>query len=71
MTARDGSRYVGEREYPRGDYRDPLSESDLASRNRDLLAFGLGGDAADTALDALSAVGSRPVREIVAALTRY
>ncbi|POG56107.1 MmgE/PrpD family protein [Haloferax marisrubri] len=70
VTARDGSRYVGEREYPRGDYRDPLSESDLAARNRDLLAFGLGEDAADAALDALSSVGSNPVRETVAALTR-
>ncbi|MBC9987662.1 2-methylcitrate dehydratase [Haloferax sp. AS1] len=70
VTARDGSRYVGEREYPRGDFRDPLSESDLTARNRALLAFGLGEDAADAALDALSSVGANPVRETVAALTR-
>ncbi|ELZ27965.1 MmgE/Prp family protein [Halogeometricum pallidum JCM 14848] len=68
VTTDAGETRTGRRPHPRGDYRDPLSTADLRERNRALLAYGLGDDAADEALDALSSVADAPVSETVDAL---
>ncbi|WP_411964574.1 MmgE/PrpD family protein [Haloferax sp. YSMS24] len=71
VVTHDGTRYVGRRDVPRGDYRDPLDEASLASRNRELLTYGLGTTAAaDHALDTLSSLDSASVSTVVASLTR-
>jgi 2-methylcitrate dehydratase PrpD len=69
----DGTTLHGARDFPRGDYRDPLPETAYRARNRTLIAHGLtDGDRTDArveaALDALSDVAERPVRVTVAAL---
>ncbi|KAB1185030.1 MULTISPECIES: MmgE/PrpD family protein [Haloferax] len=69
VVANDGTQYVGERDVPRGDYRDPLTETILTARNRDLLVYGLGSDDVDDAVDALSSMDSKTVSAIVDGLT--
>jgi len=39
----DGTTLTGARDYPRGDYRDPIPDAEYRARNRALLAHGLGG----------------------------
>ncbi|WP_435197419.1 MmgE/PrpD family protein [Natronomonas sp. EA1] len=68
VTTRDGTTVVGEREYPRGDHRDPLSVEAFTARTRALLAKGLDPEAVEPALDALQTADERPVTETVAAL---
>jgi 2-methylcitrate dehydratase PrpD len=68
VTTTSGEPRTGRREYPRGDHRDPLSADEFEARNRELLAYGLGSDEAGDALDALSDVAARPVRETVSSL---
>lgn len=65
----DGRTLRGERDYPRGDYRDPLAGAAYRERNRELLAQGLPTDRVDRAMAALDEVVSRPVRATTAALT--
>ena len=75
VELRDETTLRGAREYPRGDYRDPMPEAAYRGRNRRLLAHGLGGGEAgddervDAALDALDAVAERPVRSTIDALS--
>ncbi|WP_340098806.1 MmgE/PrpD family protein [Salinibaculum salinum] len=66
----DGTALTGEREYPRGDYRDPMPEAEYRDRNRTLLAHGLPERRVTDALDALETVVDRPVRTTTAALTQ-
>lgn len=66
----DGTILTGERAYPRGDYRNPLSDNELRERNRSLLAYGLPEDAVNDALAALDAVDDQPVRETTVALSK-
>jgi len=66
----DGTELTGACEYPRGDYRDPLSPERLRERNRSLLAHGLPADRVDPALEALDGVDRAPVRATTARLTR-
>ncbi|GAA0727904.1 2-methylcitrate dehydratase PrpD [Halorubrum trapanicum] len=73
VELRNGTTLTGSRDYPRGDYRDPMPDAEYRERNRVLLAHGLSGDQKDTArvdeaLDALDTVAERPIRETVAAL---
>ena len=75
VELRDGTTLRGARDYPRGDYRNPMPEAEYQERNRRLLAHGLGANGADNgrvgeALDALDAVTERPVRSTVDALSR-
>jgi len=70
VELRDGTTLTGARDYPRGDYRDPIPDAEYRARNRALLAHGLGGGRehnarVDEALDALDAVAERPVRSTV------
>jgi 2-methylcitrate dehydratase PrpD len=65
----DGTTLDGDRDYPRGDHRDPLSSVELRDRNRKLLEHGLGTDRADVELEALESVTERPVRTTVGSLT--
>ena len=62
----DGEQYTGSRQYPRGDYRDPLSDEAWRDRTRALLSQG-GADSAD-AVSAVETVGDRPVGETVSRL---
>lgn len=66
----DGTTLTSKRAYPRGDYRDPLSDDQLRERNRSLLAYGLPEDIVDDALAALDVVDDQPVRETTAALSK-
>jgi len=59
----------GERDYPRGDYRDPIPEAMYRERNRKLLTSGLPASRVDRAMAAFDEVRSRPVRATAAALT--
>lgn len=72
VRTRAGKTHVGERAYPRGDHRDPLSPEAFEARTRALLAEGLGrksGSAAvDAAFSALLTPDERPVTETVAHL---
>ncbi|WP_435096800.1 MmgE/PrpD family protein [Halorubrum sp. N11] len=82
VELRDGTTLTGARDYPRGDYRDPMPDAEYRERNRALLVHGLSGGSDDDraegknvadarieeALDALDAAAERPVRETVAAL---
>ena len=74
VELRDGTTLRGARDYPRGDYRDPMPDAEYRARNRALLAHGFGADRdgdddrVDEALAALDAVSERPVRSTVAAL---
>lgn len=43
VELRDGTTLTGARDYPRGDYRDPIPDAEYRARNRALLAHGLGG----------------------------
>jgi len=65
----DGRTLTGARDYPRGDYRDPLPEAEYRERNRALLAWGLPEARVEGAMAALEAVESAPVRATVASLT--
>jgi 2-methylcitrate dehydratase PrpD len=75
VELRDGTTLRGAREYPRGDYRDPMPKAAYRERNRRLLAHGLGvgetGDdeRVDSALNALDTVAEQPVRSTVGALS--
>ena len=69
VTLRDGTVLSGERSYPRGDHRDPLSETDLEERNRALLAYGLPESQVEDGLSVLTSVATQPVRTTVAQLT--
>ena len=72
VRTRDGETYVGERAYPSGDYRDPLSEEAFGERTRALLVEGLGlGDGAvDAAVESLASVDAAPVAETVQTLRK-
>ncbi|MFC7157429.1 MmgE/PrpD family protein [Halomarina halobia] len=65
VTLASGEVRTGERAYPRGDYRDPLSEEEFRDRCRRLLDP---LDDPEAALDAVLAVDERPVRDVTAAL---
>ena len=64
----DGTEISGERSFPRGDHRDPMVESALRARQRELLAHGLDGGDVERATNAIATISSRPVREVTAAL---
>lgn len=64
----DGTELTGERSFPRGDHRDPIDESALRTRQRELLAHGLDGSDVEWAMNAITTIDSRPVREVTAAL---
>jgi 2-methylcitrate dehydratase PrpD len=57
----DGTTLTGERDYPRGDYRDPIPEGEYRERTHTLLAHGLSADRAEDALTALDSVAGQPV----------
>lgn len=65
----DGRTLTGERDCPRGDYRDPMLDEEFRERTRTLLAHGLSPDRADEALTALDSVGRQPVRATTVLLT--
>lgn len=69
VTLDDGTTLARSREYPRGDYRDPLSPEEYRGRTRRLLAHGLPDGQAATAVDALDSLTDAPVRATTAALT--
>lgn len=69
IRLRDGSEQNGECAYPTGDYRNPIPNDRYRDRNRKLLAHALGADRADTALEALETLGTRPIRATTAMLT--
>ena len=64
----DDTKLSGERTFPRGDYRDPMTDSALRARQRELLAHGLDGSDVERATNAIAAIDSWPVREVTAAL---
>jgi 2-methylcitrate dehydratase PrpD len=66
----DDTILTGERDYPRGDYRDPIPAAEYRDRNRKLLAYGLSESRVTDALDALETVADQPVRTTTAALTQ-
>lgn len=68
VTTEDGQRYTGERAYPRGDYRDPLSAEAFWSRNRELLEWGLDDSTTSEAVQTLQTIRNRPVAATVATL---
>jgi len=65
----EGTVLTGEREFPRGDYRDPLSEAAYRDRTRQVLAYGLPAERVNGALAALDSVAGQPVRATTASLT--
>ena len=64
----DGTVHSGERSFPTGDRRDPMDEAALRARQRELLLEGLSETEATAALDAITAVDDRSVRETTDAL---
>ena len=64
VTTADGEQYTGSRQYPRGDYRDPLSAEEWRERTRGLLAL----VGAESTVAALETVGDRPVARTVSIL---
>ena len=64
----DGTVCSGERTFPKGDHRDPVDESALQARQRELLAHGFDGSNVEAAMSAIATLDSRPVREVTAAL---
>ncbi|WP_049998898.1 MmgE/PrpD family protein [Halococcus sediminicola] len=64
----DGTVHSGERSFPTGDHRDPMDEAALRTRQRELLLEGLSETETTAALDAITTVDDRPVREITDAL---
>ena len=65
----DGTTLTGEREYPRGDYRDPIPEAAYRERTRTLLAHGLPNERVTDALSALDSVADQPVPATTVCLT--
>ena len=61
----DGRTLTGERDYPRGDYRDPIPDEQYRNRTQTLLSHGLSADHADDALSALDAMTNQPLRVTV------
>ncbi len=66
----DSTTLTGERDYPRGDYRDPIPADEYRDRNRKLLAYALPESRVTDALDTLETVLGQPVRTTTTALTR-
>ncbi|SDK57946.1 MmgE/PrpD family protein [Natronorubrum texcoconense] len=64
----DGSSKSGERPYPRGDYRDPLSDEEFDDRLESLLAYGLPAGSRETAVDVVRSPREYRAREIGSAL---
>ncbi len=69
ITFDDGTELTGEREYPRGDYREPLSNSAYQERNQELLAAGLPSERVEPAMTALAEMEIKPIRSLVSHLT--
>lgn len=68
LDLRDGTTRSGERAYPKGDYRDPLSETEFDDRLASLLRYGLPSDSCHDAFAAARSPRDRRAREIGAAL---
>jgi len=68
VSLNGGTTLTGEREYPRGDYRDPIPADEYRERNRRLLAHGLPKERVDHALAALDDFGDTAVGRSVASL---
>ena len=65
----DGTTLTGIREYPRGDFRDPIPADEYRERNRKLLTYGLPEARIDDALDALDRLLDQQIRVTTAYLT--
>lgn len=65
----DGQTLTGKREFPRGDYRDPIPEEEYRERTRTLLAHGLSNDRAEDAMATLDSMAGQPVPATTVNLT--
>ncbi|MFW5905635.1 MAG: MmgE/PrpD family protein [archaeon] len=63
----DGRVLTGDRAYPSGDHRDPMTEEDFEKRTRDLLAWGL-DDGVDEAAAALFDLPNRSMDSVARSL---
>jgi len=68
VTLADGTTLTGDRDYPRGDRRDPIPADEYRERTRALLAHALPERRVDDALSALTTLDERPVRATTAQL---
>jgi 2-methylcitrate dehydratase PrpD len=68
VELRDGGTVRAERAYPRGDYRDPLSEDEFDERLESLLAYGLSDVSRESAFETVRSPRQQSVRAIGASL---
>lgn len=59
---------TGHRSFPRGDYRDPLTDDEFEHRLATLLEWGLGSDEVDTTLETVLDLQNQDVRTVTASL---